>query len=156
MTRRAARRRTAARPAAMPPATAACYHRRAMTPSDRPRPPRRALLAAPLLLAAALATGAVALAQSTRPIPANAEVGRLRIGVFPEATLDGRAIRLGPGTRIYDDRNMISPPGGIVGERKVAFVRGTIGEVTQVWLLNDAEFREISNRIAAARRSGAR
>jgi hypothetical protein len=127
-----------------------------MKPPVRHRPSRRALLAAPLLLAATLASGAAALAQSTRPIPASAEVGRLQIGVFPEATLDGRAVRLGPGTRIYDANNMISPPGGIVGERKVAFVRGTIGEVNQVWLLNDAEFREISNRIAAARRAGTR
>jgi len=127
-----------------------------MKPPVRPRPSRRALLAAPLLLAAAFAPCAEALAQSSRPIPASAEVGRLRIGVFPEATLDGRAVRLGPGTRIYDANNMISPPGSIAGERKVAFVRGTIGEITQVWLLNDAEFRDLSNRIAAARRAGAR
>jgi hypothetical protein len=48
---------------------------------------------------------------------------------------------------------MIAPPGGISGERKVAFVRGTLGEVNQVWLLSDTEFRALSDRIAAARRA---
>jgi hypothetical protein len=123
-------------------------------PKARLRPVRRALLAAPVALAATLLPPRAALAQMQRPIPANAEIGRLRIGVFPEATLDGRPVRLGPGTRIYDEQNMIRPPAGIDGERKVAFVRGTQGEPIQVWLLNDAEFRAIGDRIAAARRAG--
>jgi hypothetical protein len=124
----------------------------------RPHPVRRAhlaLLAAPVLLAVALATVSAARAQLVRPIPDNAEVGRLRVGVFPEATLDGRAVRLGPGTRIYDERNMIAPPGGIAGERKIAFVRGTQSEVNQVWLLSDGEYKALSDRIAAARRAAA-
>jgi hypothetical protein len=121
--------------------------------SARARLTRRALLAAPAVLAA-LFVPAAAFAQNQRPIPQSAEIGRLRIGVFPQATLDGRPVQLGPGTRIYDARNMIVAPGGIDGERKVAFVRGTQGEVNLVWLLDDAEFREIGNRIAAARRAG--
>ena len=103
----------------------------------------------------ALAAGPLAHAQLQRPIPADAEVGRLAIGVFPEATLDGRPVRLGPGTRIFDEQNMIRPPSTVGGERKVALARGTLGEITRVWLLSDAEFREISNRIAAARRAAA-
>jgi len=119
----------------------------------------RSLHRRPLLLA--LAAGLLALArpaaaqqgQLQRPIPADAEVGRLVIGVFPEARLDGRAVRLGPGTRIFDEQNMIRPPTTVAGERKVALARGAMGEITRVWLLSDAEFREISNRIAAARRA---
>jgi hypothetical protein len=124
------------------------------TPKTRLGPVRRALLAAPVALAATVLTAGTARAQMQRPIPATAEIGRLRIGVFPEAVLDGRPVLLGPGTRIYDEQNMIRPPAGVDGERKVAFVRGTQGELVQVWLLNDAEFRAIGDRIAAARRAG--
>lgn len=119
-------------------------------PSD---PRRRAGLAAALALACAAWGRPLAAQTAMRPLPETAEAGRLRIGVFPEATLDGRPIVLGPGTRIYDAENRIVPPGQVDGERKVAFVRGQIGEVLQVWLLSDAEFRDLTARIAAARRA---
>jgi hypothetical protein len=127
-----------------------------MTAPPNRRPFVRALaLAAATLLASATLAPLQALAQLQRPIPADAEVGRLVIGVFPEATLDGRAVRLGPGTRIFDEQNMIRQPSSVAGERKVAFARGTIGEITRVWLLSDTEFRELSAKIAAARRAAA-
>jgi len=109
-------------------------------------------LAAGAWLAAPAARGQPA-AGPGRPIPDNAEVGRLAIGVFPEATLDGKPVRLGPGARIYDEQNLIRPPSTVAGERRVAFVRGTLGELTQVWLVTDAEYKAIAERIAAARRA---
>lgn len=118
----------------------------------RPALPRRAHLAAALALACA-AWVPPSGAQPTRTLPANAEAGRLRIGVFPEAVLDGKPVLLGPGTRIYDAENRIVPPAQLGGERQVAYVRGQLGEVLQVWLLTDAEFRELGARIAAARRA---
>ncbi|RPH46795.1 MAG: hypothetical protein EHM87_00945 [Burkholderiales bacterium] len=122
-----------------------------MTPV-RPLPRlRRHLAAAALVLAALGSAGAIA--QIARTLPEGAEAGRLRIGVFPVASIDGREVRLGPGTRIYDENNMIRPPGMVDGERKVAYVRGQLGEVVRVWLLSDAEFRDLNARIAAARRA---
>jgi hypothetical protein len=107
------------------------------------------------LVAMAAGGAGLASAQMARaiPVPEQAELGRLRIGVFPEATLDGKAVRLGPGARIYDESNVIRPPSTVEGERRVAFVRGTIGEITQVWLVTDEEYRAIAARIAAARRN---
>jgi len=122
---------------------------------SRPAPRRTALLRAGAMLAGALLTGGPALAQRSRAIPETAEIGRLAILVFPDATLDGRPVRLGPGTRIYDAQSMIRPPGGLSGEHRVAFVRGAMNEINQIWLVNDAEYRAIADRIAAARRSGA-
>jgi hypothetical protein len=113
----------------------------------------------PRLAAAGLALAVLAIAapvvhgQIARSFPDGAEAGRLRMGVFPLATIDGRELRLGPGTRIYDENNMIRPPAMVDGERKIAYVRGQIGEVVQIWLLSDAEFRELGARIAAARRA---
>lgn len=115
---------------------------------------RRHRLAAVLLFALAAVAGPV-LAQPLRTLPEAAEAARLRIGVFPEATLDGKPVLLGPGTRILDDQNRIVPPAQLVGERPVALVRGALGEVRQVWLLTDAEHRDLTARIAAARRAAA-
>jgi hypothetical protein len=107
------------------------------------------------VFAAALVPGAMARAQRTRAVPETAEIGRLSILVFPDAMLDGRPVRLGPGTRIYDAQSMIKPPGSLNGEHRVAFVRGAMNEINQIWLVTDAEYRAIANRIAAARRAGA-
>jgi hypothetical protein len=123
-------------------------------PTPSPSRPRRRLLNAGAALAA-LGPAFAARAQIVRSIPASAELGRLRIGVFPEATIDGRPVRLGPGTRIYDESNVIRPPSTVDGERRVAFARGTMGEVNLVWLVTDAEYRDIAARIAAARRAAA-
>jgi hypothetical protein len=121
------------------------------------RPPARAR---PRLVGAALALAALAAApvraqqaMLQRAIPDGVELGRLRIGVFPEATIDGRPVLLGPGTRIRDESNTIRPPSTVSGERRVAYQRGTLGEVVQVWLVTDEEWRAISARIAAARRA---
>jgi hypothetical protein len=72
---------------------------------------------------------------------------------IPEATLDGKPVRLGPGARIRDESNTIRPPSTVEGERRVAYQRGLMGEIVQVWLLTDDEWRTISARIAAARRA---
>lgn len=115
---------------------------------------RRSLLAAALGAPwAALAPTARAQGPGQRPIPEDAELGRLEIVVFPQAMLDGRPVTLGPGTRIFDEQNMIRPPSTVQGVRRVAYARGTMGEITRVWLVTDAEFREIAARIAAARRA---
>jgi hypothetical protein len=36
----------------------------------------------------------------------------------------------------------------------VAFVRGNLGEITQIWMLTEAEYQIVAERAAAARRSG--
>jgi hypothetical protein len=121
-------------------------------------PPARLRLR-PRLAAAGLALAVLAIAapvvrgQTARTFPDGAEAGRLRMGVFPLATIDGRELRLGPGTRIYDENTMIRPPAMVDGERKIAYVRGQLGEVVQIWLLSDVEFRDLGARIAAARRA---
>ena len=126
-----------------------------MSASARPVPRLRPrLLGAGIALAALGALPARA-QQGTlqRAFPEGVALGRLRIGVFPEATMDGRPVRLGPGTRIRDESNVIRPPSTVEGERRVAYQRGTLDEIVQVWLVTDDEWRAISARIAAARRA---
>ncbi len=102
-------------------------------------------------------TGADARAQSSsRGIPDAAKPGTLRIGNFPQATLDGANVTLGPGFRLYDRLNRIVVPASVSGTTMVvAYVRGAIGEVVQAWQLNDTELAERQRLIATRNARGA-
>lgn len=110
---------------------------------------RRTLAIAFLSLGLLLALSA--LAQPLRPLPEAALAGRLRIDVFPAAVLDGAPVTLSPGARIRDHNNVIRLPVEVSGERKVAYVRGTLGEVRDIWLLTDAEYTALAKRNADLR-----
>ena len=110
----------------------------------------QALGALVLTLLVALAT-APAQAQS-RPIPDTARLAKLTLGVFPEAELDGKRVTLGPGVRIFSRDNMLVLPASQKDQTSVvAYVTGSLGEVITVWILNDAEVKQIRAR---ARKSG--
>jgi hypothetical protein len=68
--------------------------------------------------------------------------------------MNGQPVVLGAGTRIYDEQNMIRMPASLSGDYRVAFVRGNMGEILQIWLLTEAEYQVVAERAAAARRSG--
>ena len=91
--------------------------------------------------------GAEAMAQSAtaqttpRTIPLNTVLGTIAIGVFPQASLNGKAVSLGPGFRLYDSFNRIVVPSTVSGQTMVvAYRTGPIGEVTEAWQLSNAEF----------------
>ena len=87
-----------------------------------------------------------------RPIPANARLATLKLGVFPDAELNGKAIRLGPGARIYNRDNIIIIPSTLKDVAMVvAYVTGSLGEVVTVWILTDDEIRQVRAR---AKQSG--
>ena len=110
----------------------------------------QALGALVLTLLVALAT-APAQAQS-RPIPDTARLAKFTFGVFPEAELDGKRVTLGPGVRIFSRDNMLVLPASQKDQTSVvAYVTGSLGEVITVWILNDAEVKQIRAR---ARKSG--
>ncbi|HVL59147.1 MAG TPA: hypothetical protein VM491_21835 [Burkholderiaceae bacterium] len=106
-------------------------------------------IAVAVAIAAALPAAAFA-----RPVPADrAEVGRLQIGVFPEATLDGRPVRLGAGARIYNEHSAIVMPASVQGERHVAYLRGAMGEIVEVWLISAEQARKLAAAIEERKRS---
>ena len=110
----------------------------------------QALGALVLTLLVALAT-APAQAQS-RPIPETALLEKLTFGVNPEPELDGKRLTLGPGVRIFSRDNMLVLPASQKDQTSVvAYVTGSLGEVITVWILNDAEVKQIRAR---ARKSG--
>jgi len=87
-----------------------------------------------------------------RAIPATAKLATLKLGIFPEAELDGKPVRLGPGARIYNQNNTIVIPASLKGTSLViAYTTGSIGEIVNVWILKDAEIEQIRAR---SKRSG--
>jgi hypothetical protein len=98
------------------------------------------------LLASLLVAVSAAQAQS-RPIPEQARTGILVLGVFPEARLDGKPVRLGAGARVYDQRNLIVTPASIKDARhRVAFVTGPQNEIVTAWILTNAEIDALRAR----------
>ena len=121
-------------------------------PGARGRLCRIALQAFAALLGSVLVAISAAHAQS-RPIPEQARYGTLVLGVFPEAQLDGKTVRLGAGARVFDQRNLIVTPASIKGARNyVAFVTGPQNELVTAWILTGAEIEELRARQRRARR----
>jgi hypothetical protein len=83
-----------------------------------------------------------------RPIPDAARLATLKLGVFPDAELNGKVVKLGPGTRIYNQDNIIVIPSTLKGvSLVVAYVTGSLGEVVSVWILKDVEIQQIRARL---------
>jgi hypothetical protein len=127
-------------------------------PPSSHKPSRRARLkvAAAAMVSGLLVGGlsAPTSAQVNRIIPTEALPGVFKPAIFPEAFMNGQPVRLGAGARIYDEQNMIRMPASLSGDYRVAFVRGNLGEIIQIWMLTEAEYQVVAERAAAARRSG--
>jgi hypothetical protein len=79
-------------------------------------------------------------AQTQRSFPAQALRGELRITQPPEALMNGQAVRLAPGARIRDTRNMLAMSGALAGQPMVVnYTLDTLGLVLDVWVLNEIE-----------------
>jgi hypothetical protein len=110
---------------------------------------RLALQALAALLVSVLVGVAASPARAQiRPIPDHARLATLKLGVFPDAELNGKSVKLGPGARIYNQDNMIVIPSSIKGiTNVVAYVNGSLGEVVSVWILKEREVRQIRARL---------
>lgn len=80
---------------------------------------------------------------ATRDFPPAALRGSLKIGAHPpEATLDGQATRLSPGSRIHGLNNLLISPAGIAGQSlTVNYTLDNIGQIGEVWILSETEAR---------------
>ena len=98
------------------------------------RPALAALVAFTVIAASPVA------AQVQRTFPQNALRGALVIGDPPEVTLNGKAARLAPGSRIRSATNMLEMSGALVGARLlVHYTLDTSGLVKDVWILTPDE-----------------
>ncbi len=93
-----------------------------------------------LVLAAAYLLALPVAAQVQRSFPQNALRGAVVFGEAPDISLNGRAARLAPGTRIRDAGNMTVVPSAVYGGRfLVHYTVDTYGLVKDVWILTTQE-----------------
>lgn len=79
-------------------------------------------------------------AQMQRLFPQQTQRGTIEFSAPPEVLLDGRAETLGPGTRVFDERNMGVLPGFMTGQvHTVNYQRDAAGVIRQIWILTPAE-----------------
>lgn len=88
-----------------------------------------------------------ATAAQIRHFPDNTKLGRIRFGQFPDATLNGKAIRLGAGARIHNQENLIVTPASLHGKTYVVgYVTGALDEIVTVWILSEDEYRALRKK----------
>ena len=97
----------------------------------------RSLLA--LVFAMILAAAAPAGAQNLRLIPADAKRGEFSARELPTVEINGKALRLAPGARILNERNMSVTPNLVAPKSRVAYQLDGQGQVRTVWVLTAAE-----------------
>lgn len=63
------------------------------------------------------------------------------MGAFPDAEMNGQAVRLAPGARVRGEDNLLRPPQSLQGQRlEVHYTtEGATGLVMNIWLLNATE-----------------
>lgn len=92
------------------------------------------------LLAAWLAGWSASAAAFDRPFPPTALRGKMTPGYFPDISLDGKARRLSPSARIFNEDNTIDMPSSLRGSDIVVnYTVDAMGEIDRVWILTRDE-----------------
>lgn len=89
------------------------------------------------LLAAVLALPLLA---GARPFPPDIKRGRMTPGYYPDLTMDGKARKLSPASRIFNRDNTIEMPASLRGSGIVVYyTEDANGDIKNVWILTDEE-----------------
>jgi hypothetical protein len=79
-----------------------------------------------------------------REAPKDVKAAMMVVTAPPEITIDGKADRLSPGSRIRDLNNMLVLSGGLVNKSlPVVYRRDSAGLVHEVWLLTPEEYARL-------------
>jgi hypothetical protein len=88
-----------------------------------------------LTVVAVAATLQIAGCGSSKALADGSRIGTLTAGQLPEVTIDGQAMRLAPGARVYNANNLTITPGQVPAGSRVRYKTDASGQVSQVWLL---------------------
>ncbi|MTV52318.1 hypothetical protein GM672_06160 [Massilia buxea] len=90
-----------------------------------------------------LSIAAVPARADERVFPPEAKRGRMTPGYFPDITLDGKARRLSPAARIFNQDNLVEVPAALRGSDIVVnYTQNADGDIDRVWLLTPDEARQ--------------
>lgn len=80
-----------------------------------------------------------------RHFPDTADKGHMRFVDPPEVILDGVRVRISPGARIKDERNMMLHMSQLKGQAAhVMYVRDAMQQIGDIWILSDYEKSQLS------------
>lgn len=75
-----------------------------------------------------------------RPFPPEALRGKMTPGAFPDVSIDGKARRLSPSARIFNQENTIDMPGSLRGRDIVVnYTVDAMGNIDRIWILTRDE-----------------
>jgi hypothetical protein len=78
--------------------------------------------------------------QNIRRFPDVAQRADFTVKLFPELVVNGKAERLAPGGRIFNEQNLIVAPASVTGQKLlVNYTKDTYGLVKDVWILTPEE-----------------
>lgn len=104
----------------------------------------RCLLKASVALTLAMPVLVSAQMQVQRNFPANALRGELVVTGAPEVTLNGKAARLSPGSRIHGQNQMLLMSGAITGQKLIVnYTIEQYGLLQEVWVLRAEEIKKL-------------
>jgi len=72
---------------------------------------------------------------ATKKQPDGSMIGVMTTGQLPEVSIDGKAMRLAPGARIYNASNLTITPNQVPADSRVRYKLDATGLVSQIWLL---------------------
>ena len=82
-----------------------------------------------------------------RAAPRDVVLGKMTVVAPPAIQMDGKPDRLSPGSRIRDVRNMLVLSGSLAGQTvPVVYRREPNGQVHEVWMLTDEEYRQLGGK----------
>ncbi|HQR21131.1 MAG TPA: hypothetical protein PKV98_09700 [Burkholderiaceae bacterium] len=88
---------------------------------------------ASLIIAASIAV--LTACSSSEKLSDGSVLGTMTAGQLPEVTIDGKAMRLAPGARIYNASNLTITPNQVPAGSRVRYLTDEAGLVKQVWIL---------------------
>jgi hypothetical protein len=100
-------------------------------------------LAAVALLGCVLAPG---VGSAARDLPRDARFGKLTAFSYPYASIGGKALRMSPGAKIYNEQNLIIMPAAMRQQAKVLYRLDTAGSLSAIWLLTEREAAAFERR----------
>ena len=73
--------------------------------------------------------------------------GKLTAFTYPYASIGGKALRMSPGAKIYNEQNLIIMPAAMRQQAKVLYRLDNAGFLSAIWLLTEHEAAAFERRL---------
>jgi len=94
-------------------------------------------------LLAAWAATALPAAAFERPFPPHAKRGKMTPAPYPDIVINGKARRMTPASRIFNEDNLIVMPASLRGSNIVVnYAEDGDGDIERIWILDAFEARQ--------------